>query len=146
MIFAVTEKSAGARPMTALVAALALGACAGENLFTAAAIREPTTVTILEPADGSTIRQGVNLTVVAEFSVQSGQADIEYKVVDPDTDDAVFDVEEATVTSNILIELEATMVPATGQGVGPALVIVTATEASGETADTVSITVTSPNE
>lgn len=146
MTFAVTKKSAGARPLTALVAALAFSACAGENLFTAAAIGEPTTVTILEPADGSSIRQGENLTVVAEFNVQSGQADIEYKVVEPDTDASVFQTEEATVTSNITIELEAIMVPAANQEAGAALVIVTATEASGATADTVSITITAPNE
>ncbi|NNL29654.1 MAG: hypothetical protein HKO77_01460 [Gemmatimonadetes bacterium] len=146
MIFAVTKKSAGARPLTALVAALAFGACAGENLFTAAAIGEPTTVTILEPADGSSIRQGDNLTVVAEFNVQSGQADIEYKVVDPDSDELAFQTEEATLTSNIIIELEAILVPAANQEAGAALVIVTATEAAGETADTVSITITAANE
>lgn len=146
MILGVTKKSAGGRPLTALMAALAISACAGENLFTVAGIGEPTTVTIVEPSDGASVRRGDNLTVVAEFNVQSGLADIEYKVIHPESDALAFQTEEGAVTANITVELEALLVPAVTQELGAALVIVTAIEAAGETADTVSITVTATNE
>ena len=148
MILAVTKTSAGARPLAALVAALAMTACAGENLFTAVGVgdNEPE-VEITEPAEGATVETGASLAVSATALAQVGGASVQYKGIYEDDLTAAYATQTAALNGLVSLSLNATVVPSPGQTEGSAKIIVTVTDQTGGVgADTVTVTIVTANE
>lgn len=148
MNFAVTKKSAGARPLAALVAALAVGACAGENLFSAAGTGGTgPEVEITAPTEGAEVNTGESVSVTAAALAQNGASSVQYRGIYSSDQSTAYTSQTSQLNGLVSLSLSTSLVAAPGQEDGEALIIVTVTDQIGEVgADTVKVTITTPNE
>lgn len=147
MIRAVTKRT-DVRLMTALVAAGAMAACAGENLFGLAGVgASGPQVEITAPTAGATVAAGSSLTVAANATAQAGGANVEYRGVYSADQTPAYTPQSASLDALVSVSLNTQLLAVVGQEPGTVLVIVRVTDQAGEVgADTVSVTVTTTNE
>jgi hypothetical protein len=119
-------RSSGPRLAAALIAALAVGACAGENLFTGSAtVEQGPEVTITAPAANASLGVGDSIQVSADITGSRGLSQVKFsgtfsggstafteQIVTipnpPDTSIARFLRQAGATTGNVNIIVEAT--------------------------------------
>ena len=127
-----------------IAAAAALSACAGSNLFQVVVpVGEGgPSVAITAPTEGVTVNQGATLAVAAEAEAADGIASATVSGVFKDGSGPAFAQQTISYANVPATTINRTLGAVTGAGPGAVYIIVSVTDAGGETAaDTVSITV-----
>lgn len=128
----------------AIAIVVMLSACAGSNLFQVAVPigKEGPTVEITAPEQGITVSQGASLNVRALAEAPDGLASATLSGVLQEDGSAAFTQQTVTYGNVPTAEINRTLAAVAGQGTGAVWVIVSVSDAAGETAaDTVSVTV-----
>ena len=143
-----TERSIRSRyahAIAALLVAVALGACRGENLFSLAGTVSASapSVEITSPTGGSTVVVGDSLLVLASIEATSGVATIDFRATYTDSiGGAAYNPETASGASAVRVSVTNRLTAVVGQREGDAYVVVTATDVGGQQGiDSVKVTI-----
>lgn len=137
-----TRESRRGRTALTLAAALALSACAGENLFSlAAAVGESgPTVEITAPAENFTTAVGTPLQIKATVNAPSGLQSAQYSAVYTGDGSVAYTSETENFSNPPFADLDNTLDPILGQVEGDVWAIVRVIDGTGQAkADTVKI-------